>query len=145
VDARHKVYTWARRRRDPSAGHDGRVPLGAGITNDAVADLVDERVLSDPGNLVFDVQFLTFQFRNLEVVDRRMGKSFCDFLFKRVVPFFKFRKMRFNRHVACLLADGQIRLSYTLTIGVEDTPFLPVRKSPPMEQRWTCGRAGKTR
>jgi hypothetical protein len=133
VDARHK------------AGHDGRVPPGAEIANDIGADLVDECVLFEPGNLVFDVQFLTFQFRNLEVVDRWVGKSFCDFLFKRVVPFFKFRKMRFNRHVACLLADGQIRSSYTLTIDLQDTPFLPVGKSPPMEQRWTCGRAGKTR
>ena len=24
--------------------------------------------------------------------------------FERLVPFFEFRKMRFNRHVACLLA-----------------------------------------
>jgi hypothetical protein len=27
-----------------------------------------------------------------------------NFLFERLVPFFEFRKMRFNRHVACLLA-----------------------------------------
>jgi hypothetical protein len=74
-----------------------------------VENLMDEHVLFQSGNLVFDVQFLTFQFRNVEVVDRRVGKSFCDFLFKRLVPFFKFRKMRFNRHVACLLADGQFR------------------------------------
>jgi hypothetical protein len=91
---------------------------------------VDEHVLPQPGDLVFDVQFLTFQFRNLEVVDGGVGECFCNFLFKRLVPFLKFRKLRFNRHVACLLADGQIRSSYTLTIGLEDTPLLPVRKSP---------------
>src|SRR5215472_255243 len=63
---------------------------------------MDEHVLLQSGNFVFDVQFLTFQFRNL----------------------------RFNRHVACLLADGRIRSSYTLTISGKDTPLLPVRKSP---------------
>jgi hypothetical protein len=59
-----------------------------------------------------------------------VGECFCDFLFKRFVPFLKFRKLRFNRHVACLLADGQFQSSYTLTIGFDDTPLLPVRKSP---------------
>jgi hypothetical protein len=38
--------------------------------------------------------------------------------------------MRFNRHVASLLADGRIRLSYTLTIALKNTPLLQVRKSP---------------
>src|SRR6516225_6882226 len=55
------------------------------------------------------MQFSTFQFGNVEVVDGGVGECFCNFLFKRLVPFFKFRKMRFNRHVACLLADGQFR------------------------------------
>jgi hypothetical protein len=72
-------------------------------------NLMDERVLPEPGDLVFDVQFFAFQFGNVEVVDRGVGECFCDFLFKRLVSFLKFRKMRFNRHVACLLADGQFR------------------------------------
>jgi hypothetical protein len=33
-----------------------------------------------------------------------MRQRFGDFQFKGVVPSFEFRKMRFDRHVACLLA-----------------------------------------
>jgi hypothetical protein len=46
-------------------------------------------------------------------------------LFERLVPFFEFRKMRFNRHVACLLTSdlNLIGSSYTLTTESKDTPF----------------------
>jgi hypothetical protein len=63
-----------------------------------------ERVLLEAGDLVLHVQFLSLQFRNFEVVDRRMGLGFGDFDFKGLMPPFEFRKMRFDRHVACLLA-----------------------------------------
>src|SRR5271169_1949322 len=40
--------------------------------------------------------------------------------------------MRFNRHVACLLASDcyLVGSSYTLTTGGKNTPFLQLRKSP---------------
>jgi hypothetical protein len=63
-----------------------------------------ERVLLEPGDFVLHVQFFTLQFRNFEAVDRRMRQRFGDFQFKGVVPSLEFRKMRFDRHVACLLA-----------------------------------------
>jgi hypothetical protein len=61
-----------------------------------------------------------------------MGERVVNFLFERLMPFFEFRKMRFNRHVASLLASdcSLIGISYTLTIGHEDTPLFAVRKSP---------------
>jgi hypothetical protein len=34
-----------------------------------------------------------------------MGQSVVDFLFQCLVPSFEFRKMRLDRHVACLLAS----------------------------------------
>jgi hypothetical protein len=53
-----------------------------------------------------------------------MGERVVDFLFQRLVPFFEFRKMRFNRHVGCLLAYlSLIGSSYTLTTKSKDTPF----------------------
>jgi hypothetical protein len=64
----------------------------------------ERRLLLEPGDLVLHVQFLSLQFRNFEAVDRRVCQRFGDFRFKGVVPSFELRKMRFDRHVACLLA-----------------------------------------
>jgi hypothetical protein len=68
--------------------------------------LMDERVVPYPLDLVLDEQFLSFEFRNLQIVRGRVGQRFIKFGFERLVSFFEFRKMRFNRHVACLLASA---------------------------------------
>jgi hypothetical protein len=93
------------------AGHDGKLTpfhslAGATALISAAtwAASVDERLLLEPGDLVLHVQFLSLQFRNFEAVDRRVCQRFGDFRFKGVVPSFELRKMRFDRHVACLLA-----------------------------------------
>jgi hypothetical protein len=67
---------------------------------------MDERVVAYPLDLVLDVQFLSFEFRNLQVVRGGVSERFIEFGFERLVPFFEFRNMRFNRHVACLLASA---------------------------------------
>lgn len=86
---------------------------------------MNERAEPEPLDLVLDVQFFSLEFRNLKVVGGGVGESFVDFQFERLVPFFEFRKMRFNRHVACLLASdlSLIGSSYTLTTERKDTPF----------------------
>jgi hypothetical protein len=66
--------------------------------------LVHERLLLEPRDLILHVQFFSFQFRNFEAVARRMRHGFGDFDFQCLVPPFEFRKMRFDRHVAFLLA-----------------------------------------
>lgn len=92
---------------------------------------MDERIVSEPLDFVLDVQFFSLEFHNLKVVGGGVGECFVDFLFQRLVPFLEFRKMRFNRHLGCLLASdlSLIGSSYTLTTKSKDTPFLPLRKS----------------
>jgi hypothetical protein len=87
------------------AGHDEKFHAprlrGDEDTNTAsISRLVDDRVLPQSRDLVLNVQFFSLQFRNLQVVGGRMGESLVDFLLQRLVPSFKFRKMRFDRHVA---------------------------------------------
>ena len=86
---------------------------------------MDEYAVPDALDLILDMQFSTLEFGNLKVVGGGVGERFVEFLFKRLVPFFEFRKMRFNRHVACLLASdlSLIGSSYTLTTESKDTPF----------------------
>jgi hypothetical protein len=67
--------------------------------------LMNQRIVPKPFDFILDVQFFSLEFGNLKVVGGGMGERFVDFLFQRLVPFFEFRKMRFNRHVACLLAS----------------------------------------
>jgi hypothetical protein len=62
-----------------------------------------DRLVSEPCDLVFDVQLAPFEFRDLQSVRRRVGKCFANFLFECLVPSFKFRKMRFDRHLAASL------------------------------------------
>jgi hypothetical protein len=77
---------------------------------------MDERVVPQPLDLVLDVQFFSLEFRNLKVVGGGVSERLVDFLFERLVPLLEFRKMRFNRHVGCLLAYlSLIGSSYTLT------------------------------
>ena len=54
-------------------------------------------------DLVLYLQLATLQFRNLEVVGRRMGHRIGDFVFERPVLPFKFRKMRLHGHMEWLL------------------------------------------
>jgi hypothetical protein len=65
---------------------------------------MDERVVSYPLDLILDLQFSPLQFRNFQVVGGWVGKCFVEFEFQRFVTSLKLRKMRFNRHVAYLLA-----------------------------------------
>src|SRR5277367_4190347 len=66
---------------------------------------MNEHVVAKSSNLVLHLQFLSLQFHELEVVDGGVGERVVDFLLERFVTFLKFRKMRFNRHVSCLLAS----------------------------------------
>jgi hypothetical protein len=85
---------------------------------------MDECVVPEPLNLVLDLQFFSLEFRDLKVVGGGVGERFVDLVFQRLVPFFEFRKMRFNRHVGCLLAYLSLFVSsYTLTTKSKDTPF----------------------
>jgi hypothetical protein len=85
---------------------------------------MDKRIVPKPLDLVLDVQFFPLEFHDLKVVGGRVGERFVDFVFQRLVSFFEFRKMRFNRHVGCLLALdlSLIGSSYTLTTKSKDTP-----------------------
>jgi len=65
---------------------------------------VDENVLSQTHDFVLYVQFSSLQFYKLKVIGGGVDERVVDFLLERLVPFFEFRKMRYNRHVACLLA-----------------------------------------
>jgi hypothetical protein len=66
---------------------------------------MNEHVVPKANDLVLHLQFLSLQFQEMEVVDGGVGKRFAKFVFERLVTFLKFRKMRFNRHVSCLLAS----------------------------------------
>jgi hypothetical protein len=46
-----------------------------------------------------------------------VGKSFADLLLQRLMPSLEFRKMRFNCHVAYLLASELVPTPYTSTIA----------------------------
>src|SRR5690348_16615311 len=93
-----------------------------------------DRFLRQAGNLVLDVQLAPLQFGNLQVVRRRVGKSFVDLLLQRLVPSLEFRKMRFNCHVAYLLASELVPTPYTSTIAEKCTPNSAAAKIP----RRTC-------
>jgi hypothetical protein len=64
------------------------------------------------------------------------------------VPFFEFRKMRFNRHLATslrLMSPTPRVRCYTNATVDEDTPFTPSRKSPLCTvSRRTCWIFNKT-
>jgi hypothetical protein len=68
---------------------------------------MDENVLSQTHDFVLYVQFSSLQFYKPKVISGGVGERVVNFLFERLVPFFEFRKMRFNRHVACLLATDR--------------------------------------
>jgi hypothetical protein len=72
---------------------------------------MDERTVPQPHDLVLDVQFSPLQFYDLKIVSGWVGECLDDFLFQRLVPFLKFRKMRFNRHVVFLPCVGFIATS----------------------------------
>jgi hypothetical protein len=59
-------------------------PLLRGLSNrnnPQTNRLMDAGFLSKPGHLVFDVQLAPFELYNSQIVGRRMGKRFADFLF----------------------------------------------------------------
>jgi hypothetical protein len=67
--------------------------------------LMDDRFLPQARDFVLYMQLASFQFCNLKVIYRRVGQRIADFLLERLMAPFKFRKVRFNRHVACLRAS----------------------------------------
>jgi hypothetical protein len=58
--------------------------------------LVHSFVVPKPLDLVLHQQLTPFQFRNSQIVDRRMGKRRAEFLLKRLMPLFQFHKVRSN-------------------------------------------------
>lgn len=68
---------------------------------------MDDRVLAEPRDLVFHVELAPLELGDLQAVDGWMRECFGEFLFECPVPSFQFRKMRFNRHLAILLASDQ--------------------------------------
>ena len=74
-------------------------------------NLMNESVEPELGDLIFDKQLPPLQLCNGQIVGGRMGKRVVDFLFKCLMTFLKFRKMRFDRHMACLLALNHPALS----------------------------------
>jgi len=88
--------------------------------------LMDAGVVPELYDLVFDVEFSPFEFCNFQIVGGGVGECFVDFLFKCLVPFFKFRKMLFDRHKALLLASMTPNPEPNT---VQHTPFARYRKS----------------
>jgi hypothetical protein len=108
--------------------------------------LMDDRFLPQASDLVLDMQLTPLEFYNLKVVGGGVGERFVQFGFKRLVPFFEFRKMRFNRHVACLLASAYGRDNH-LTPAQQFNIILRFRRfgNPCPARALPCGRLTKTR
>jgi hypothetical protein len=91
-------------------------------------------------NLVLHQQFFPFEFYDFEVIDRGMGQAIVDFLFERLVLFFKFHKMRLHRHAACLLNQwlpDEISLAQTRDKGDVTPAFAPQQIAPEaFDWRW---------
>jgi hypothetical protein len=69
-----------------------------------------------------------------------MGKRFADLLLQRLVPSLEFRKMRFNCHVAYLLASELLPTPYTSTTACNYTQFR--RRENPAVHRASRGLVG---
>jgi hypothetical protein len=59
--------------------------------------------MPQPLDLVLDLQLLTLEFQDSQVIDRWMGLTFDYFVFEGLVLFFEFREVRLHRHQSCLL------------------------------------------
>jgi hypothetical protein len=68
------------------------------------------RVMAQPFDLVFHMQFASFEFHYSQVIDRGMVQAFGDFVFKYLMPSFQFRKVRLHRHAVCLLNQWLSRI-----------------------------------
>src|SRR4029077_15682735 len=60
-------------------------------------------VMTEPFDLILQLQFSPFEFHYSQVIDRGMGQAFGDFVFEGLMSFFQFRKVRLHRHAVCLL------------------------------------------
>jgi hypothetical protein len=60
---------------------------------------VNGRIRLQARYFVLYQQLATFQFNDLEIVDRRVITGFSEFRFQGPMPSFQFRKMRFYGHV----------------------------------------------
>src|SRR5690606_31673390 len=54
---------------------------------------------SKAGDLILHQQFFTLEFRDLQIVGRRVEHRVVDFPFEGLVSPFQFRKVRLHRHV----------------------------------------------
>jgi hypothetical protein len=108
---------------------------------------MNENVAAKTGYLVLHMQFPAFQFQKLKVVCGGVGLRFTYLLFERFVTFLKFRKMRFNRHVSCLLASlipalmillHATRNKLSLLLGLRKSPFYTGRKTHGISTRRAC-------
>ncbi len=55
-------------------------------------------ILPQARDFIFQLQFTAFQFGQFQVICRGVGLCILDFVFECLVPFFKFCKMRLDRH-----------------------------------------------
>ena len=81
-------------------------PLRGRAAAPTIAALVYARaaVVFQAGDFVLHMQLATLQLRELQAIRRRMRERLVELIFEGPMPLFEFRKMRFDRHVACLLA-----------------------------------------
>src|SRR6516225_3079317 len=66
--------------------------------------LVDEDRVLQPGDLVLHMQLFPLQLSYFQIIRRWMGHCLGNFLLQCLMPSLEFRKMGFDRHMACLLA-----------------------------------------
>jgi hypothetical protein len=54
-------------------------------------------------DFVLYLQFSPLEFHYFQVIDRWVSQAFVYFVFKRLMSFLQFRKVRLHRHAVCLL------------------------------------------
>src|ERR1700685_3401070 len=112
---------------------------------------MDECVLLEPRDFVFHGELAPFEPGVFQAVRRWMRESVGNFHFECPVPSFKFCKMRFDRHLAILLASIDLtrnpstRKRLTLTRPIYS--FLPRGENTrcALSLHRTCGILAKTR
>jgi hypothetical protein len=88
-------------------------------------------------DLILHLQLATLQLGDCQIIRRRVRLCFVYFIFQRLVPSLKFRKVRLNGHVAYLLLSDccLTRAFYTSPNIRNDTPFHLSGKSPAVHCR----------
>jgi hypothetical protein len=84
-------------------------------------------------DLVLHQQLFPLEFYDFQVIDRGMGQAIVDFLFKCLMLFLEFRKVRLHRHAACLLNQwlpDELSLAQTQHKGDVTPAFAPQQIMP---------------